>query len=70
MLVDGVGSGLGRALYSTFVSYLAPSQFSYPLTTHADARGRFVEFIRTPQCVRFRISRRAGRYAWRALPSY
>jgi UDP-2-acetamido-2,6-beta-L-arabino-hexul-4-ose reductase len=38
-----------RTLYSTYLSYLPPEQFSYPLTTKADARGSFTEFLRTPE---------------------
>lgn len=47
MVVGPVGSGLTRALYSTYLSFLQPQQFSYPLTVHADPRGRFVEFLKT-----------------------
>lgn len=46
-VIDHVGTGLIRALYATYVSYLAPSDFDYPLTMHSDARGRFVEVLRT-----------------------
>ena len=42
-----VGTGFTRALYSTFVSYLEPSTFSYPLARHEDARGSFSEVLRT-----------------------
>jgi UDP-2-acetamido-2,6-beta-L-arabino-hexul-4-ose reductase len=47
LVSDRVGSGLIRALYATYVSYLAPENFRYPLTAHVDARGRFVEMLRT-----------------------
>ncbi|MGX7927480.1 polysaccharide biosynthesis C-terminal domain-containing protein [Tsuneonella sp. HG094] len=47
LTVDNVGTGLNRALYATFVSYLPPERFSYPLTVHADPRGRFAEMLRT-----------------------
>ena len=43
-----VGSGLMRALYATYVSALAPSNFKYPLLQNNDHRGTFVEFLRTP----------------------
>lgn len=36
-------------LYSTYLSYLPPDKFSYPLKMNADARGSFTEFIRTPE---------------------
>jgi UDP-2-acetamido-2,6-beta-L-arabino-hexul-4-ose reductase len=42
-----VGKGLIRALYSTYISYFSPEQFTYPLMKHEDARGVFVEMIKT-----------------------
>ena len=36
-----------RALYSTYVSYLPPSRFTYPVQQHGDARGVFVEVLKT-----------------------
>jgi UDP-2-acetamido-2,6-beta-L-arabino-hexul-4-ose reductase len=36
-----------RKLYSTYLSYLPDSSFSYPLTMHRDARGSFTEVFRT-----------------------
>lgn len=48
--VAKVGDGLERALYATYVSYLQPEQFCCPLVSHADRRGSFSEFIRTPDC--------------------
>lgn len=47
LISEKVGEGLVRALYSTYVSYLTPKQFSYHLVKHADARGVFVEFLKT-----------------------
>lgn len=47
LLMDDVGVGLTRALYSTYISYLPKSAFSYLLDTHSDSRGNFTEFIRT-----------------------
>lgn len=47
LTVGAVGLGLERALYATYVSYLPPERFSYPLTVHADPRGRFAEILRT-----------------------
>lgn len=47
MLTETVGTGLTRALYATYLSFLRPEQFSYPLPVHADARGRFVEMLKT-----------------------
>lgn len=47
LMSEPVGNGLVRALYSTYVSYLPTSDFRYPLTPKGDARGRFVEMLRT-----------------------
>ena len=44
---EAVGTGLTRALYSTYLSFLKPEQFAYPLPVHADPRGRFVEMLKT-----------------------
>jgi len=46
-LIDSVGVGLVRALYATYVASLPPSEFSYPLTAHTDARGSFSEILKT-----------------------
>jgi UDP-2-acetamido-2,6-beta-L-arabino-hexul-4-ose reductase len=51
--VGDVGVGLERALYATYVSYLPPERFSYPLTVHADPRGRFAEVLRTSSSGQF-----------------
>ena len=47
LVTEAVGTGLTRALYATYLSFLRPEQFSYSLTAHADARGRFVEMLKT-----------------------
>jgi UDP-2-acetamido-2,6-beta-L-arabino-hexul-4-ose reductase len=47
LVTERVGSGLVRALYATYVSYLVPAQFSYALPKYADARGLFVEMLKT-----------------------
>lgn len=47
LMMESVGMGLTRALYSTFVSYFTAEQFSYPLVKHEDARGVFVEMLKT-----------------------
>lgn len=47
LVIDAVGTGFLRALYSTYVSYLPPDLFTYDLVRHEDARGTFVEFVRT-----------------------
>lgn len=47
LIVDGVGKGLVRALYATYLSYLKPIQFSYELPEYKDQRGSFVELLKT-----------------------
>jgi len=47
LLIEPVGTGLTRALYSTFISYFTPEQFAYPLVKHEDIRGVFVEMLKT-----------------------
>lgn len=51
--LEPVGKGLVRALYSTYVSYLPESQFSYPIKAHDDCRGSFMEILKTPDCGQF-----------------
>lgn len=46
-VVDSVGDGLMRALYATYLSHKQPDDFSYPLISHDDERGRFVELLQT-----------------------
>lgn len=53
-LVTGhVGTGFLRALHATYVSYLDPANFAYPLKAHTDPRGTFVEMLRTPDSGQF-----------------
>ncbi|HDC4639312.1 TPA: NAD-dependent epimerase/dehydratase family protein [Enterobacter cloacae] len=47
LITEEVGVGLTRALYSTYLSYLQPSEFSYDLCGHTDPRGTFVEVLKT-----------------------
>lgn len=53
LVTPRVGTGLVRALYSTYVSYLPPEAFAYPLRRHSDARGVFMEVLKTPDCGQF-----------------
>ena len=53
LTTDRVGSGLVRALYATYLSYLPPRLFSYPVPRHGDPRGVFVEMLKTPDCGQF-----------------
>jgi UDP-2-acetamido-2,6-beta-L-arabino-hexul-4-ose reductase len=47
LITEPVGSGLTRALHATFLSHLPPADFAYPIPSHGDARGRFVEMLKT-----------------------
>ena len=53
LITERVGSGLVRALYSTYMSYLPTNSFIYPVQLHRDPRGIFVEMLRTPDCGQF-----------------
>lgn len=53
LMIDRVGTGLTRALYSTFLSYLEPEAFAYETPLHGDPRGVFVEMLKTPDCGQF-----------------
>ena len=53
LLTERVGTGLVRALYSTYVSYLPVEEFKYAVPRHADPRGVFVEMLRTPDSGQF-----------------
>lgn len=53
LITERVGTGLTRALYSTYVSYLPTEKFSYPVQQHGDLRGVFVEMLKTPDCGQF-----------------
>lgn len=47
LITEAVGTGLIRALYSTYVSYLPPASFTYPVPKYGDPRGTFVEMLKT-----------------------
>jgi len=53
LISEQVGNGLVRALYSTYVSYLKPDQFSYSLPKYGDERGVFVEMLKTKESGQF-----------------
>ena len=53
LVTERVGTGFVRALYSTYVSYLPPESFAYTVPMHGDARGVFVEMLKTPDCGQF-----------------
>jgi UDP-2-acetamido-2,6-beta-L-arabino-hexul-4-ose reductase len=53
LLTERVGSGLVRALYATYVSYLPPQAFTYTVPRYSDPRGVFAEMLKTPDCGQF-----------------
>ena len=53
LILDGVGEGLCRALYSTYLSYLPKESFEYKLNSKKDKRGVFVEFFKTTNSGQF-----------------
>jgi UDP-2-acetamido-2,6-beta-L-arabino-hexul-4-ose reductase len=53
LVSERVGVGLARALYATYVSYLPPNDFSYAIPKYGDARGVFVEMLKTPDAGQF-----------------
>jgi UDP-2-acetamido-2,6-beta-L-arabino-hexul-4-ose reductase len=53
LMSERVGTGLVRALYATYVSYLPAEQFAYDVPQYADPRGVFVEMLKTPDCGQF-----------------
>ena len=53
LVSERVGSGLTRALYATYVSYLPKEKFCYDLPAHGDNRGVFVEMLKTPDSGQF-----------------
>lgn len=53
LVTPRVGTGLVRALYTTFISYMPPDFFSYQVPSHRDPRGEFVEMLKTPDAGQF-----------------
>jgi len=53
LVTEDVGVGLIRALYSTYLSYLTPEQFSYRVPAYGDERGVFCEMLKTPSAGQF-----------------
>jgi len=53
LMVGRVGKGLRRALYATYISYLPPASFAYEVPRYGDARGVFVEMLKTPDSGQF-----------------
>lgn len=53
LVTEPVGTGLARALYSTYLSYIPPINFTYEIPKHGDARGVFVEMLKTQNSGQF-----------------
>ena len=53
MVTEPVGTGLVRALYSTYLSYLPPERFTYEVPKYGDSRGVFVEMLKTKDSGQF-----------------
>lgn len=53
LITEPVGSGLVRALYSTYLSYVSPDRFTYEIPKYGDPRGVFVEMLKTKDSGQF-----------------
>lgn len=53
LVVEPVGDGFTRVLYATYISYIPPNEFNYPLKKNEDARGSFVEMLKTKDSGQF-----------------
>jgi UDP-2-acetamido-2,6-beta-L-arabino-hexul-4-ose reductase len=53
LMCERVGTGLVRALYATYVSYLPNDRFAYDVPVQGDPRGVFVEMLKTPDSGQF-----------------
>lgn len=53
LITENVGSGFKRALYSTYISYYSPKQFSYNVPAYTDPRGAFCELLKTKDAGQF-----------------
>jgi UDP-2-acetamido-2,6-beta-L-arabino-hexul-4-ose reductase len=53
LITEKVGSGIVRKLYSTYLSYLSPAQFSYSIPSYYDERGMFAEILKTKDSGQF-----------------
>lgn len=54
--VPDMSNELEKKLYSTYLSYLPVSKFSYPLKMNTDSRGSFTEIIRTKDRGQFSVN--------------
>lgn len=54
--IPNLEEGFIKKLYSTYLSYLPETDFSYPLTMNTDNRGSFTEIIRTQDRGQFSVN--------------
>lgn len=53
LITNKVGVGFERALYSTYLSYFKPNQFTYDVPSYNDERGSFSEMLKTKDSGQF-----------------
>lgn len=53
LISNKVGQGFIRALYSTYLSYFQPKQFTYDVPSYTDERGSFSEMLKTEDSGQF-----------------
>jgi UDP-2-acetamido-2,6-beta-L-arabino-hexul-4-ose reductase len=53
LITEKVGSGFIRKLYSAYLSYISPEQFSYSIPSYGDERGMFAEMLKTKDSGQF-----------------
>lgn len=53
LISERVGTGLTRALYATYISYLQPEKFVYDIPLYSDERGIFAEMLKTADSGQF-----------------
>ena len=53
LFIQNVGDGFLRKLYSTYLSYTSPKNFSYLIPKYSDERGDFVEMLKTTSSGQF-----------------
>lgn len=56
MVPDMTEGSLSKKLYSTYLSYLEPNDFAYPLKMNRDDRGSFTELLRTADRGQFSVN--------------
>lgn len=53
LLIENVSTGIDKALYSTYISYIPKDDFTYKLNENRDERGIFVEFLKNEMAGQF-----------------